>query len=312
MLGSTADSIYWLFRYLERIENTSILIEAGFQSALTSHKNSLNEWESILKTLGMEDYFDTESKKNSIDIVNFLLRNKENPNSILNLLSKIKYNAKISRVAITKEVSETINLLCIEINSKLKRKILIKDVYILLLKIREGISLVVGFFYGTMLRNEIFNFCLLGMFIERFDNTARILNVRYYSLLPNVNVKNNLFEEKQWEAILRSISAYKSFMWKNQNKISVEAILDFLIFNEKMPRSLKFCVNVILEKLKLILNKKTIKSKSYIKANEIYKKINFRKNKLSNDFGLHKHLNELITSNILLGNHIEEEFNFHK
>ena len=101
-------------------------------------------------------------------------------------------------------------------------------------------------------------------------------------------------------------------MWKNQNKISVEAILDFLIFNEKMPRSLKFCVNVILEKLKLILNKKTIKSKSYIKANEIYKKINFRKNKLSNDFGLHKHLNELITSNILLGNHIEEEFNFHK
>ena len=136
MLGSTADSTFWLFRYLERIENTTILIEAGFQSALTSHKNSLNEWKSILKTLGMEDYFDTESKNNntesknnnSIGIVNFLLRNKENPNSILNLLSKIKYNAKISRVAITKEVSESINSLCIEIKSKLKRKILIKDV----------------------------------------------------------------------------------------------------------------------------------------------------------------------------------------
>ena len=244
MLGNTADSIFWMFRYLERAENVSRLIETGFQLFLTSKNNIKKEWQSILKTTGSENYYyDQNQSLDSISVIKFMLKDPSNPNNILTLLDKARNNAKRSRVSLTTEVWEATNSCWIETSQRLKNNIYDKDIQNILFELREKIALIIGYLNNTMLRNEILYFCYLGTFIERFDNTARILDVRHFLFMPNTMVKNDVINETQWEAILRSLSAYRAYMWQNQNELNAINISNFLILDDKMPRSLKFSLD---------------------------------------------------------------------
>ena len=159
-----------------------------------------------------------------------------------------------------------------------------------------------------MLRNEILYFCYLGTFIERFDNTARILDVRHFLFMPNTMVKNDVINETQWEAILRSLSAYRAYMWQNQNELNAINISNFLILDDKMPRSLKFSLDQILKNIKLIKNNKVKNSDSFNLGLSIQSKLLSRKRNYSYDFGLHNYLDKLISSNIKLGNIYHDYF----
>ena len=313
MLGNTADSIFWMFRYLERAENVSRLIETGFQLFLTSKNNIKKEWQSILKTTGSENYYyDQNQSLDSISVIKFMLKDPSNPNNILTLLDKARNNAKRSRVSLTTEVWEATNSCWIETSQRLKNNIYDKDIQNILLELREKIALIIGYLNNTMLRNEILYFCYLGTFIERFDNTARILDVRHFLFMPNTMVKNDVINETQWEAILRSLSAYRAYMWQNQNELNAINISNFLILDDKMPRSLKFSLDQILKNIKLIKNNKVKNSDSFNLGLSIQSKLLSRKRNYSYDFGLHNYLDKLVSSNIKLGNIIEDEFNFHK
>ncbi len=302
MLGSTADSLYWMFRYLERSENLIYLIETGFQSHLISPK-SFDEWNSILTTAGVNKFSNNKQTSN-IKIVNFMLSDKKNPNNISSLIKKVRINARKSRVSITREVWESINSFWHFLNENLNKNILEKDLVNLLKKIKQNIALIFGFIDKTMLRNEILNFCFLGTFIERFDNTVRILSTKYFKESRNIYHKTNT--SFRLELILRSISAYRSFMWKNQNIINENSISRFLIFDKSMSRSLIFCIEKIINNLKSISSKssKSLKNAKFIKNKLVSKKI-------LNDENFNKYLNELINLNIQLGKTIEDEFNFH-
>ena len=155
-----------------------------------------------------------------------------------------------------------------------------------------------------MLRNEILNFCFLGTFLERFDNTLRILNAKFFRSSDNKNYNHK--SDLQLELILRSISSYRSFMWKYQNIINEKSMSSFLIFDKTMPKSLVFCINEILDNLKLISRSN---SRSFKKAKIIKNKILLLK--IFNNSNFHNILNELIDLNIKLGETIEEDFNFH-
>ena len=139
-------------------------------------------------------------------------------------------------------------------NQILKKNIYDKDVQNILFQLREKIALIIGYLNNTMLRNEILYFSYLGTYIERFDNTARILDVRHFLFLPNTMIRNDIIGETQWEAILRSLSAYRAYMWQNQNELNAINISNFLILDDKMPRSLKFSLDQILKNIKLCMS----------------------------------------------------------
>ena len=307
MLGSTADSLFWMFRYIERVENTLCMIESGFQLYLLSSNNLYNEWDAILKTNSIRHHF---LKKNnsleSLNIINFMFKDPKNLNNILILIGKARENARRSRVSITLEVWEAINTCWLYLNQELNKKINESKIQTIIKNIREKIALIFGFLERSMLKNEILNFCYLGTFIERFDNTARILNTRYYLLLEEKKFRFEGYDNFQLEMILRSTSSYRSFMWKNQNEIKANKVSYFLISDKDMPKSLMFCINETINNLKSIHKKNFTKKNSYLNALNIQTKI---KQKNTN-FNNYSFLNSLFKLNMTLAVYIEVEFNF--
>ena len=307
MLGSTADSLFWMFRYIERVENTLCMIESGFQLYLLSSSNLYNEWDAILRTNSIRHHF--LKKNNSLDshnIINFMFKDPKNLNNILILIGKARENARRSRVSITLEVWEAINTCWLYLNEELNKKINENKIQTIIKNTREKIALIFGFLERSMLKNEILNFCYLGTFIERFDNTARILNTRYYLLLDEKKFRFEGYDNFQLEMILRSISSYRSFMWKNQNEIKANKVSYFLISDKDMPKSLMFCVNETIKNLKSIHKKNFTKNNSYLNALSIQTKI---KQKNTN-FNSYSFLNSLFKLNMTMAANIEEEFNF--
>ena len=307
MLGSTADSLFWMFRYIERVENTLCMIESGFQLYLLSSSNLNNEWDAILRTNSIRHHF--FKKNNSLDslnIINFMLKDPKNFNNILILFEKARENARRSRVSITSEVWEAINTCWLYLNEELNKKINENKIQTIIKNTREKIALIFGFLERSMLKNEILNFCYLGTFIERFDNTVRILNTRYYLLLDEKKIRFEGYDNFQLEMILRSISSYRSFMWKNQNEIKANKVSYFLISDKDMPKSLMFCINETIKNLRSIHKKNFLKNKSYLNALSIQKKIK-QKNRNFNNYSF---LNSLFKLNMTLAANIEEEFNF--
>ncbi len=307
MLGSTADSLFWMFRYIERVENTLCMIESGFQLYLLSSNNLYNEWDAILRTNSIRHHF---LKKNnsleSLNIINFMFKEPKNLNNILLLIGKARENARRSRVSITSEVWEAINTCWLYLNEELNKKINENKIQIIIKNTREKIALIFGFLERSMLKNEILNFCYLGTFIERFDNTARILNTRYYLLMDEKKFRFEGYDNFQLEMILRSISSYRSFMWKNQNEIKANKVSYFLISDKDMPKSLMFCISETIKNLKSIHKKNFTKNNSYLNALSIQKRI---KQKHTN-FNNYSFLNGLFKINMTLAANIEDEFNF--
>ena len=308
MLGSTADSLFWMFRYIERAENILCLIESGFQLHLISSKNLKNEWDAILKTSSNRQFFaKNNTQLDSLKIINFMFKDEKNSNNIYQLISKARENARRSRVAITLEVWESVNTCWLYLNEQTKKNVTENKVQTLIKNIREKIALIYGFLQKTMLKDEIMSFCSLGTYIEKFNNTARILNTRQYLLVEEKLYGLENYNNFQLEMILRSISSYRSFMWKNQNTINSKKVSNFLISDKDMPRSLIFSIQETLRCIKVIHNRNIYKSKCYKTAQQIQKKIKSRR-MFSNNYSF---LNDLIELNMKLANEIEEEFNFH-
>ena len=308
MLGSTADSLFWMFRYIERAENTLCLIESGFQLHLISSKNLKNEWDAILKTSSIRQFFaKNNTQLDSLKIINFMFKDEKNSNNIYLLISKARENARRSRVAITLEVWESINTCWLYLKEQTKKNVTENKVQTIIKNIREKIALIYGFLQKTMLKDEILSFCSLGTYIEKFNNTARILNTRQYLLVEEKLFGLENYNNFQLEMILRSISSYRSFMWKNQNTINSKKVSNFLISDKDMPRSLMFSIQETIRCIKVILSRNIYKSKCYKTAQNIHKKIKSRK-MFSNNYSF---LNDLIELNMKLANEIEEEFNFH-
>ena len=308
MLGSTADSLFWMFRYIERTENILCLIESGFQLHLISSKNLKNEWDAILKTSSIRQFFaKNNTQLDSLKIINFMFKDEKNTNNIYLLISKARENARRSRVAITLEVWESINTCWLYLKEQTKKNVTENKVQTIIKNIREKIALIYGFLQKTMLKDEILSFCSLGTYIEKFNNTARILNTRQYLLVEEKLYGLENYNNFQLEMILRSISSYRSFMWKNQNTINSKKVSNFLISDKDMPRSLMFSIQETINCIKIILSRNIYKSKCYKTAQNIHKKIKSRK-MFSNNYSF---LNDLIELNMKLANEIEEEFNFH-
>lgn len=242
MLGKTAGGTFWMFRYLERSENTARLLEAGLRIALTGSTDPQDEWASVLKTAGASAaYRDRYDRHDGPSTIDFLLRDQHNPSSVLSVIEEARQNARLVRTALTREVWEATNEAWLSLSAALADPIPDRELPRVLGLIRQESALVRGALHGTMMRNDIYDFARLGTFVERADNTARILDVKYYILLPSALHVGSRLDNVQWETILRSVSAQRAYRWQNPGEINPPDIADFLILDARMPRSLAFC-----------------------------------------------------------------------
>lgn len=243
MLGRSANGIYWMSRYLERAENTARLLDVGFRMALTRGAHAAREeWRSVLVTIGQDQDFSARFPDVAGNqVANFILRGPDNPSSVLSMLENARTNARAVRTAITREVWEATNEAWMALCDMLARPVRESNLGEVLNAVRAQTTQVRGAMDGTMLRNEIYNFARVGTFIERADNTARILDVKYHVLLPSIAWVGSSLDNVQWETVLRSVAGDRAYRWLNAGGLDARGIAQFLILDGRFPRSLVFC-----------------------------------------------------------------------
>ena len=310
MLGKTAGGLFWMFRYLERSENTARLIETGFRIALTRPDG--DEWASVLQTAAAWDAYHAEHETvEQSAVIDYLLRGKTNPSSVLNCIASARQNARLVRTALTREVWEAVNETYLAVSKRLSRPVAERNLPEVLAEIRQYSAYVVGALHGSMLRNDCFDFARLGTFLERADNTARILDVKYYVLLPSVGQVGSSLDNVQWETILRSVSGKRAYAWLHQGKVTPMGIADFLIFDPRMPRGLRYSMTKIRSNLAMLENSYTDRHPCHDTSERLDRMLQARKIEDVFEDGLHEFLTGFLNDIGRLGEEIETDYLFH-
>jgi uncharacterized alpha-E superfamily protein len=311
MLGKTAGGLYWMFRGLERAENTARLIDAGFRIALTRSTDPEGEWQSVIITAAQQPAFEAKyDSYTAASVIDFLLRDLDNPSSVRAIIKQARDNAKLVRTALTREVWVAVNEAWMSFEMLLREPVVEAELPGVLETIRQKSALVRGVMFGTMLRNDIFDFCRLGTYIERADSTARIVDVKYHTLLPAASFVGSNMDNKQWEMILRSVSAHRSFRWAVEGEYNAINIASFLILDERMPRSLAFCTKQIADNLTYLAEAYETRTASLDLAEALHFGLKGRDIQSIFDEGLHEFLTATLVKLGAIGKQIEEDYRF--
>ena len=312
MLGKTANGLFWMYRYLERAENTARLIETGQRIALTRSGAGDGEWRSILQTAGVaEGYDEGHGSLTKDQAIDWMLRSDDNPSSVLSALAAARQNARMVRTALTHDVWEATNGTWMWAREALSRKVAERDLPKVLHRVRERSALVRGATDGTMLRNDIYDFLRLGTFLERADSTARILDVKYYVLLPSVAAVGSSIDNVQWETILLSVSARGGFRMEYGSNFTPRDIAQFLILDRRMPRSLCFCVRKIRDNLDYLGSSYGSQPASLAKAHDLQAYLD-RDIEAIFDGGLHVFIQKVRGRLGAIGRQIEIDYRFYE
>lgn len=311
MLGRTAGGLFWMFRYLERAENLARLIDAGARISLTRAARDDDEWDSILATAGVREAF-LGSYGSMADgaPADFLLRDRANGSSVLVSVERARQNARGVRTALTREVWEATNEAYLTIRDALAAPVHERMLPETLALVRQHVAQVRGALHGTMLRNDIFWFCHIGSLLERADNTARLLDVKYYVLLPSPALVGSAADNVQWDIILRAVSSQRAYRWLN-TEVSAYGIAEFLILDRRVPRSLAYCYAGLVDNFSKLAADYGDRVEANDRAEEMLARL--AEGSLEEIFaeGLHEFLGDFIAQNATLGAIIERNYRFY-
>ena len=311
LLGRTAQGLYWKARYIERAENMARLVDAGLRMALTRNEGDVEEWTSVIVSSGVEAGFrQKHAEFNAANVCDYLLRDIENGSSVLSSIETARTNARMVRTALTRETWESINDAWMSFRRMLASPIDEREVPKVLDAIKRETAQIRGAFQGTMLRNEIYDFCQLGLHVERADNTARILDVKYYVLLPSISWVGSSMDNYQWESILRSVSAHRSYRWVYDAAYKPTNIAEFLILSRRMPRSLAFCYRMIDESLEGLANDYSNRHASHDMCEATLSRLKRMTIKDVLDEGLHEFLTDFLVRTNNLGDQVARDYRF--
>lgn len=243
MLGRTANGLFWMFRYLERAENTARLIDAGLRMALTRDLvTAEEEWRSVIATAGQRAGYEAKhSSYTGMHAWNHILRAPDNPQSVLAMLGQVRSNARAARNAISRELWEVVNDAWMQVGDMMARPLDQNEVGEAVGFIRRLAVLAHGAMVGSMLRTEGYHFARAGSFTERADAVARILDIKYYLLLPSLSYVGSSLDTSQWDTVLRSVSGDRAYRAIHAGQIDARGIVEFLVLDDRFPRSLAFC-----------------------------------------------------------------------
>lgn len=311
MLGKTAGGLFWMFRYLERSENIARLIEVGFRIALTRPDGANDEWASVLQTAAVAGLYNERNETlDGAKVIDFLLRDKANASSVMSCIGAARQNARLVRTALTREVWEAVNDTYMMLQTRLARPVRDRDLPEVLGLIRQQSAQVRGALHGSMLRNDVFDFARLGTFLERADNTARILDVKYYVLLPSVAQIGSSLDNVQWETILRSVSGQRAYSWLHQGGTDPLSIADFLIFDGRMPRSLRFSIRKLKANLDFLELEYGMRMPCHDMAAALNERLATGTIQRVFEEGLHEFITDVLGELGALGRQIETDYRF--
>lgn len=242
MLSRVANSIYWMCRYIERAENVARFIDVNLNLLLDIPTNEEEQWSPLVMITGDQELYEKkEQTYNQEEVIWFLTFDREYPNSILSCVAAARENARSIREIISSEMWEHLNNFYLELIKEESIKMAIQDPnrFYSIIKMRS--HLFTGLMDSTMSHGEPWNFARIGMMIERADKTSRILDVKYFMLLPDANLVNSPIDNVQWISVLRSASAFEMFR-KEMHRITPHNVTDFLIFDKQFPRSIYHCI----------------------------------------------------------------------
>jgi uncharacterized alpha-E superfamily protein len=311
MLSRTADNLYWLARYVERAEYLARVLEASLRLTTLplSYAGTTNEWETAVAIAGCRDaFFAHYDEANEKTVTWFLAFAVENPSSIRNCIEVARQNARSVRSALTIETWEAINGAWLELrrfgNGPSSRDEFMR----FLLWVQETSLRFDGSAYRTMLRNDSYFFSRLGLYIERADNTARILDVKYHMLLPADEHVGGPLDYYQWAAILRTVSALTAYHWVYRDNLKPWLVADLLILNEQMPRSLASCYANLVRFCDAIATAYRRQGQAQRQARTISTRLQNRRMDEIFQTGLHEFITQFIADNNALGTAVNAQY----
>lgn len=244
MLSRTADNLFWMARYMERAETAARALEVGARIALMpTAAGYRNEWASLLQASGTADEFSRKyGDAIQRNLESWFFFDLDNPSSVASCLTAARENGRIVRTALTTQVWDALNGAFQELRALEGRPRSELELSLLTDWTMKQTALVRGAIDSTLLRNDGWDFLSLGYFLERADNTARLMDVKYYVLLPKLEFVGSGLDNYQWSTLLRALSAHRAFHWAYGGEVTAQKIADFLILNPQCPRSLITCV----------------------------------------------------------------------
>lgn len=311
MLSRTADNLFWLARYVERAENLARIIDVASRLATlpSAFAGTSNEWEGAIATASCEENFYAKyDKATRENVIEFLVAGETNPNSIRNCLEIARTNARAVRTALTTELWEIINDAWLKIQNVSLRDIRDNDLGRFLGFIKDMSLQFDGAAYRTMLRTDHYYFERLGMLIERADNTARLLDVKYHVLLPDAEPVGGGLDYFQWTSLLRSVSGLTSFHWVYRETVKPWLVADFLILRPEQPRSLVSVYGSINQFLNMLAENYGRQGPSQRIARATFAKLGNTKIDGLFQSGLHEFLEEFLSENNRLGDALAEQY----
>ena len=241
MLSRVADSIYWLNRYVERAENIARFVDVNLNLLLDSPTGINQQWEPLVMTTGDLPLFkERYGSATAENVIQFLTFDRQYSNSILSCLQVARENARSVREIISSEMWEQVNAFYLMVKEASESPSL-PQLSSFFAEVKLASHLFAGIMNATMSHNEGWHFGRFGRLIERADKTARILDVKYFILLPSVKDIGTTLDELQWISLLKSASGYEMYR-KRQRRISPNGIAKFLILDREFPRSIQFCL----------------------------------------------------------------------
>ncbi len=313
MLSRTADHLFWMSRYTERAENTARMLDVNYQTSLLrqSHAAAQVGWKGLLSI--SELLPDYEAKHGEIDarkVMDFMVKDESNPSSIMSCLSAARENARAVRGALTTEVWETQNSTWLEAKRILRSGEFEKDPSAFYEWVKFHSHLSRGVTVGTMLIDEALHFMRIGTFLERADNTARLVDVKFHAVhndfYGKATERDQEYEFYHWSAVLRSVSGFEVYRKVYRDVIKPERVAQLLILRPDMPRSLHACLNEVVSNLGLITS--DVNSETQRRAGKLRAELQYGRIDEILATGLHAYLTQFLERVNDLGAQISREF----
>lgn len=314
MLGRTAQNMFWLSRYVERAENMARLLEVGYRMSLTSRREggASEHLVSMMQAAEVDEGFAAKYDVADIDhVARYMMFDADNPSSVYACLEAARTNARSVRTAITTDMWESMNGAWLEYSQIKPRDVKGAKLLGLLQWVRQRSHEFRGALLGTILRNDGFAFLQAGNFVERADNTARILDMKYYVLLPRSSLVGGEIDIQQWTLILRAASAHRAYRHVYHDRYKAHNIADFLILRPEMPRSLVFCARFVKENLGMLSDFYGRKESVHEAADGLLAMVENTNMDAIFANGLHEFLTEFIARNNRVTDALSDSYNFY-
>ena len=242
MLSRVADSIYWMSRYIERAENIARFVGVNLNLMLDLPAGSTQQWQPLVDITGDSEAFAKRyGEATQGNVIQFLTFDTDNVSSILSCLRAARENARSVREIISSEMWEQLNESYLRVNAAAGGRLHATDPQELFASVKMASQMFAGVTDATMTHGEGWHFCRLGRKLERADKTSRILDVKYFLLLPTLHDVGTTVDDVQWAAVLRSASAFEMYR-KRHGRIAPSRIVEFLLLDREFPRAIHYCL----------------------------------------------------------------------